>query len=111
MAFLHDIGRRLKIEITEELQQMRSSIKEKPLLGLVHGPPGTGKNDVIKWTQRMFQETLGWKHGVQYVSLAFLNSIAANMDGFTIHSWAGIPVGEEDGTAGTKDIPKMSTRC
>ena len=101
----------MKIEIAEELQQTKPGTKEEPLLGLMHGPPGTGKTDVIKWTQRMFQETLGWRHGVQYVSLAFLNSIAANLDGFTIHSWAGIPVGEEEGTAGTKDTTKMSTKC
>ena len=37
--------------------------------------------------------------------------MAANIDGFTVHHWAGIPVGEEEGTAGTKDTAKMSTRC
>ena len=35
----------------------------------------------------------------------------SKIDGFTIHHWAGIPVGEEEGTAGTKDTAKMSTRC
>ena len=56
-------------------------------------------------------EALGWTHGVQYVCLSYLNAMAANIDGFTVHHWAGIPVGEEEGTAGTKDTAKMSTRC
>eukprot|EP00973_Karenia_brevis_P067337 9366457-Karenia_brevis.AAC.1 len=37
--------------------------------------------------------------------------MAANIDGYTIHHWAGIQVGESEGTAGTKDATKMSTKC
>ena len=76
-------------------------------MGLAHGPPGTGKTVNIRWVQRMFMEALGWTHGVQYVCLSYLNAMAANIDGFTVHHWAGIPVGEEEGTAGTKDTAKM----
>ena len=32
---------------------------EQPLLGFVHGAPGTGKSRVIRWVTRMFEEALG----------------------------------------------------
>ena len=111
IVFLKDLAQRLKIEVAEELQQTKADTQNEPLLGLVHGYPGTGKTDVINWSRRMFEEALGWTHGVQFVCLSFLNAMAANINGFTIHNWAGIPVGEEEGTAGTKDTTKMSTKC
>ena len=43
--------------------------------------------------------------------LAFLNAMAANIEGFTIHHWAGIPVASEEGTSGTTDTSKMSNKC
>ena len=36
------------------------------------------------------EEGLGWEHGVQFVCLAFQNSSANLIDGYTIHSWAQI---------------------
>ena len=36
------------------------------------------------------EEGLGWEHGVQFVCLAFQNSSAHLIDGYTIHSWAQI---------------------
>ena len=81
------------------------------MLDLVHGLPGTGKTQVIKWVRRLFEEALGWTHGVQFVFLAFLNSMSAHINGLTIHHWAGIPVNAEAGKSGTKDANKMSTKC
>ena len=34
--------------------------QEKPMLGFVHGSPGTGKNRVINWIRRLFIEALEW---------------------------------------------------
>ena len=102
----------MKVEIAEELQGSASRSDIEPIMGLAHGPSGTGKTVNIRWVQRMFIEALGWTHGVQYVCLSYLNAMAADIDGFIVHHWAGIPVGEEEeGTAGTKDTAKMSTRC
>ena len=52
----------------------------------------------------------GWTHGVQFVRLAFQNSMACQIDGCTLHHWSGIPVGETDGTALTKDAHKLATK-
>ena len=46
---------------------------------------------------------------MQFVWLAFLNSMAFQMGGCTLHHWSGIPVGETDGTALTKDAHKLPT--
>ena len=59
----------------------------------------------------MFEEVLGWTHGVQFVCLAFQNVMAAHIDGQTIHHWSGIPAQEADGCSGTKDSHKLSTKC
>ena len=37
--------------------------------------------------------------------------MAAQIDGFTVHHWAGITVAEDESAAGTKDTSKMSTKC
>ena len=81
------------------------------MIDLVHGLPGTGKTRVVQCVRRLFQEALGWEHGVQFVLLAFQNSMAAHIDGLTIHHWAGIPINAEAGRSGTKDATKLSTRC
>ena len=52
----------------------------------------------------------GWTHGVQFVRLAFQNPTACQIDGCTLHHWSGIPVGETDGTALTKDAHKLATK-
>ena len=59
----------------------------------------------------MFEEVLGWTHGVQFVCLACQNVMAAHIDGQTIHHWSGIPAQEADGCSGTKDSHKLSTKC
>ena len=81
------------------------------MLDLVHGLPGAGKTCVIEWARRLFEEALGWTHGVQFVLLSFLNAMAAQIDGFTIHHWSGIPVQAEEGTVGTKSTTTLSTKC
>ncbi len=59
----------------------------------------------------MFEEVMHWQHGVQLVCLAYQNSMAAHINGFTVHHWTGIPVGDVDGSATTRDAHKFSTRC
>ena len=54
---------------------------------------------------------LGWQHGVQFVCLAFQNTMAAQIAGETIHHWSGIPVVEADGGAAARDPHKLSTNC
>ena len=47
---------------------------------------------------------------MQFVCLAFQNSMASQIGGCTLHHWSGIPVGETDGTALTKDAHKLTKR-
>ncbi len=37
--------------------------------------------------------------------------MAALIGGFTVHHWTGLPVGEADGTATTRDNNKFSAKC
>ena len=110
-AFLKGLADRLKTEIIEELMNTKGNTKHEPMLDLVHGLPGTGKTRVIEWMRDLFQEALGWEHGVQFVMLAFQNSMAANINGLTIHNWASIPVHAEAGRSGTTNATNMSTKC
>ena len=67
--------------------------KEEPVRGLIHGFPGTGKSEVIQWIRRIFIEAMGWEHGVQFLCVAFQNTVAHAMHGATLHTVADLPVG------------------
>ena len=41
----------------------------------------------------MFKEVLTWTHGVEFQSVAFQNTVAAAMEGFTLHSSGDIQFG------------------
>ena len=94
----------------EQQQRTTNQTGAEPLLDLVHGFPGTGKSATIAWMRELMEEGLGWEHGVQFVCLAFQNAMAAQINGFTIHHWSGIPVRmQEEG--GTGDRHKQSIKC
>ena len=52
------------------------------------------------------EEGLGWEHGVQFVCLAFQNSSAHLIDGYTIHSWAQIDMCQSNGSHAGKPRTK-----
>ena len=109
-AFLIHFLRRLKLEVLEQqLQRVNESVEE-PLLDVVHGFPGTGKSHLIHWMRVLMEQGLGWQHGIQFVCLAFQNAMAAQINGFTIHHWSGIPVRSTDGN-NTGDRHQQSIKC
>ena len=59
------------------------------------GFPGTGKSQCIKTMRKFFQEVLHWEPGIQFQFLASQNTMAALIEGQTIHSWGTIPLGAE----------------
>ena len=83
---------------------------KEPLLDLIHGFPGTGKSRVIAWMRMLMEDGLGWVHGVQFVCLAFQNAMAAQINGFTVHHWSGIPSRTLEGNT-TGDRHKQSLKC
>ena len=60
--------------------------------------------------RQLMEEGLGWKHSVQFVCLAFQNAMAAQINGYTVHHWAGIPAINDDGNA-CGDKRKQSMKC
>ena len=85
---------RIKTGQLKERNKKQQTTTEEPMLDLVHGLPGTGKTQLIKWIRELFKEELKWTHGVQFIFLAFQNSAVAKINGYTIHHWSGIPLGK-----------------
>ena len=79
-------------------QHTVNAAPKEPLLDLIHGFPGTGKSELIKWMRQLMEDGLQWEHGVQFICLAFQNATAAHMNGHTIHHWSGIPARNESGS-------------
>ena len=48
---------------------------------------------------------------MQFVFLAFQNSMAANIDGYMIHHWSGMSVGDHGAVGSIKDGNKLSIKC
>jgi ATP-dependent DNA helicase PIF1 len=107
--------RRVVDRVVEEKRLEQTSSKAlsevEPIRDLVHGSPGTGKSAMTGWLRDLFENVLGWEHGVQFVFLSFQNTMAADINGFTIHHWAGINPLEAEGSSTTKDSHHMSTKC
>ena len=101
---------RLKIELLEAIQRKVGQSQSEPLLDLIHGYHGTGKSKVIEWMRKFMEVGLGWQHGLKFVCLAFPNSMAARIQGHTVHHWSGIPARNTEGNA-TGDRHKQSMKC
>ena len=99
----------MKLERFEARAETVNTTKQDPLLDLIHGLPGTGKSRLISWLRELMERGLGWTHGVQFVCLALQNTMAAQINGFTIHHWSGLPTREEG--KGTGDAHKQSIKC
>ena len=53
----------------------------------------------MKWLRSYFERVWGWESGKEFVFLAPMNTMAARIDGSTIHSWGEIQW-ERDGPQG-----------
>ena len=109
-AFLRHLVQRLKQEVYEKQAGRVNESAEEPLLDLIHGFPGTGKSRLIAWMRVLMEQGLGWEHGVQFVCLAFQNAMAAQINGFTIHHWSGIPARATAGN-NTGNRHEQSIKC
>ena len=113
--FMDVVHRRCVLEAREEQQGCINSTAEEPERVLGHGLPGSGKTQIMKWLAQYFQNVWGWTHGIQYVFLAPLLTMAARINGFTVHSWGETqwckegPKGSMQVLPGTTDGKGMST--
>ena len=102
--------RRLKVDLLEKQNGNVNQSPGEPLLDVIHGFPGPGKSAIIGWMRTLMEEGLGWQHGVQFVCLAFQNAMAAQISGYTVYHWSGIPPRNDDGNA-MGDKHKQSMTC
>ena len=111
------IAARLEKELTEERSGMVSTTQVEPLFDSIHGIPGAGKSRVIAWICELFTDVLGWTSGNQFVCLAVQNTMAASINGSTIHHWGNIPFRDEKGNetgarkGGKRDTSVLFNRC
>ena len=106
-------------EIHHSINKELSEDHWEPLFRLIHGLPGSGKSELLKWMQTYFEEVWHWTNGVQFQFLAPLNSMAAGIGGQTVHSWAcisfqnkeGISVGSGVVRKGKDDVEQMHVKC
>ena len=55
-AVLEAVANRIKHEMRQEQSEGRVVADDtEPMLDLIHGFPGTGKSEVIKWLQSLFK--------------------------------------------------------
>ena len=88
----------------------------EPLLRLVHGLPGSGKTEVLRWIRSYFEEVWSWTLGTEFVFLAPLNSMASNISGATVHSWGHVAFKNRRGEMlnkgpGSEEVPSMTMQC
>ena len=93
-------------------------LEGQPVLRLVHGLPGSGKSELLKWVSSYFENVWQYTLGREFVFLAPLNSMASNIGGATVHSWGQIIWKDKRGNlmvpanrAQLDEIPALSTKC
>ena len=58
---------------------------------LLHGLPGAGQSKVLQWLQSYWEEVWKYESGVHFAFVAYSNSMADNINGFTMHSFFSLP--------------------
>ena len=67
----------------------------QPLRWVLHGGPGAGKSHTLKMARKeLFEQRLGWTHGIRFQVVSFQAVMAELLEGDTIHhalglDWAG----------------------
>ena len=114
---LNTVHQRCVLEHQKQLKHDVEIPEDLPLLRLVHGLPGSGKTQLMKWLRSYFETVWQWALGDEFAFVAPLNSMAANIDGSTIHSWGEIAFKDRRGqfVAGNKsagrDVSSMNVKC
>ncbi|CAE7344756.1 TTC28 [Symbiodinium sp. CCMP2592] len=62
--------------------------RSEPMRLLLHGVPGAGKSQTLKWLRMFLEEVCEMQHGQDFVFLAPQNTQASLLSGRTLHSFA-----------------------
>ena len=97
----------------EQNMTMEEDIKDfspKPMFHLLHGLPGAGKSQVLQWLQSYWQTVWQFESGIHFAFVAYSNSMADNINGFTMHSFFNLPWKTADGTVVNTSDEKSWTK-
>lgn len=95
-ACLDSIHARCVLELRDEQFDCAQSSQEEPHRSLAHGPPGHGKTQLFLWIRSYFEKVWEWGHGVHFLCLGPMNTMAAWIKGLSLHAWGEIPVDRDE---------------
>ena len=90
--FCHQVADRIMQE-THELNNGTepAAIESEPMRWVLHGGPGTGKSYTLRLLrEKLFEEILGWRHGIHFQIVSFQAVMAELLNGDTIHHALGL---------------------
>ena len=121
--FLNLVHQRCVYEYTEEVTHRINatcrSQHQEPLFRMVHGLPGAGKSELLKWVKSYFETVWHWEIGIHFQFLAPLNMMAHGIGGQTLHSFGGIRFQNAEGSTvnpgashlGADNVSIMVVKC
>ena len=82
----------------------------QPMCHLIHGLPGAGKSKLLQWLQSYWETVWKYERGIHFAFVAYSNSMADNINGFTMHSFFSLPWKTNDGkVVNTSDVDDGTT--
>ena len=114
---LRRVYQRILLEEREAHFGRVNTSEEEPMRALIHGFPGAGKSKVIHWLRDLFEKVFGWKHREEFVCIAPLNTMAALIKGYTVHSWGEVPINAGQASQQSskrysdRDVSSMFAKC
>ena len=95
----HAVIEAIKNRVIDENSDIVSGkeFRSEPLQLLLHGVPGAGKSQTLKWIRKFFEEVCNFKHERDFVFVASQNTMAALIEGVTLHSYGDVPYYGGDG--------------
>ena len=92
--------------VCDELEDIANDAPmREPLMWFLHGPPGTGKSEVLKLAKELFVDVCGWQMGLEYQMAALQAVTAQLLNGDTLHHACGI------NPFGNKSDPKSAQKA
>jgi hypothetical protein len=94
-CFINAVVERCLIECVEEVNEV--DIRSEPSIFMLHGYPGAGKSTTLKFVRKFFEDICGFTHGVEFVFVTSMHTMADIIGGVTCHSFGAIAWHTRDG--------------